>query len=258
MQNSFLKLYIEINKINFIFFVGKSDEQENFQVIYELNVPLEGIEDNRITDLEKFFSTIKDNVYLIEQKFNHTFKELILILENFNPTFINLTGFKKLNGSQVLRENITYILNTLKSYVNKEESKKTIIHIFNSSFHLDNKKIDNLPIGLFGDFYSHELSFILISTNNFKNLKNIFEKCNLKVKKVLNKSFIKGAFLNDIKNQDETFFEININTNNSKIFYFENNSLKFEQDFRFGTDIIIKDISKITLLKNEIIRKILN
>ena len=25
-----------------------------------------------------------------------------------------------------------------------------------------NKKIENLPIGLFGDFYSHELSFILI------------------------------------------------------------------------------------------------
>ena len=37
-----------------------------------------------------------------------------------------------------------------------------------------------------------------------------------------------------------------INENNSKIFYFENNSLKFEQDFKFGSDIIIKDISKIT------------
>ena len=71
-----------------------------------------------------------------------------------------LTGFKKLNGSQILRENITYILNTLKSYVDNAEPKKTIIHIFNSSFNLDNKKIDNLPIGMFGDFYSHELSFI--------------------------------------------------------------------------------------------------
>ena len=124
MHNSFLKLYIEINKINFIFFVGESDDQENFRIIYELPIPLEGIEDNRITDLKKFFNTIKDNIYLIEQKYNHTFKELILILENFNPTFINLTGFKKLNGSQILRENITYILNTLKSYVSKESLKR--------------------------------------------------------------------------------------------------------------------------------------
>ena len=34
---------------------------------------------------------------------------------------------------------------------------------------------------------------------------------------------------------------------NSKIFYFENNSLKFEQNFKFGMNICIKDISKITL-----------
>ena len=49
-----------------------------------------------------------------------------------------------------------------------------------------------------------------------------------------------------------------INENNSKIFYFENNSLKFEQDFKFGSDIIIKDISKITSLKTETTKKILN
>ena len=35
----------------------------------------------------------------------------------------------------------------------------------------------------------------------------------------------------------------------SKIIYFENNCLKFEQVFNFGSDIIIKDISKITSLE---------
>ena len=73
-----------------------------------------------------------------------------------------------MNGTQILRENITYILNNLKSYVNMIESKKTILHIFNSKFYLDNKKIDNLPIGLFGDFYSHELSFTLLNSNEYK------------------------------------------------------------------------------------------
>ena len=41
-----------------------------------------------------------------------------------NPKFINLSGFMKLNGSQILRENITYILNILKSYVDRIETKK--------------------------------------------------------------------------------------------------------------------------------------
>ena len=42
------------------------------------------------------------------------------------------------------------------------------MHIFNSKFYLDDKKIENLPLGLFGEFYSHELSFILTSTDDYK------------------------------------------------------------------------------------------
>ena len=42
----------------------------------------------------------------------------------------------------------------LKFDIDKIESKKTILHIFNSRFLLDNKKIENPPIGLFGDFFS--------------------------------------------------------------------------------------------------------
>ena len=60
----------------------------------------------------------------------------VLILNNFNCSFINLSGFKKLNGSQLLKENITYILNMLKSYVDNIETKKKILHIFNSNFYL--------------------------------------------------------------------------------------------------------------------------
>jgi len=258
MENSALTLYLEINESNYIFFVSENDEQNNFKIIKELKIPLEGIEHNKFSDSEKSFNIIKDNIYLIEQKLNFTFKEIVLIIDCFNPTFINLTGFKKLNGSQVLRENITYILNILKSCVDEIESKKTVLHIFNSKFYLDNKETENLPIGLFGDFYSHELSFALINTNDQNNLKNIFKKCNLNIKKILIKSYIKGANISaDYKNSD-TFFYIKINKNNAKIFYFENNSLKFEQTFKFGTDIIIKDISKITYLKIDTIKMILD
>jgi cell division ATPase FtsA len=123
---------------------------------------------------------------------------------------------------------------------------------------LDKKKIKNVPIGLFGDFYSHELSFTLINSNDYKNLKNIFDKCNLKIKKILIKSFIKGANISDTYKYTDTFFQIRINENNSKIFYFENDTLKFEQNFKFGTSIIAKDISKITTLKLDTIRKILD
>ena len=257
MKNSSIELYLEINNLSFIFLVGDSDEYNQFKIIFKLELPLQGIENNRITDLEKVSDIIKKNIYSIEQKLNHTFKKIVLILENFEPTFINFSGFKKLNGSQILRENITYILNSLKSCVDKTESKKTVLHIFNSKFYLDNKKVDNLPIGLFGDSYSHELSFTLINSNDFKNFKNIFDKSNLKIKKILIKSFINGV--NTINNnKSDTFFHISINENDTKIFYFENDSLKFEQNFKFGINIIIKDISKITLLNIDNLKIVLD
>ena len=257
MKNSSLTLYLEINNHNFIFMVVESDEQNNFKIIYKLELPLKGIDGSKITDLKEVSDVIERNIYTIEQKLNCTFKEIVLILENFNPTFINLSGYKKLNGSQILRENITYILNSLKSCVDKTESKKTVLHIFNSKFYLDNKKVDNLPIGLFGDSYSHELSFTLINSNDFKNFKNIFDKSNLKIKKILIKSFINGV--NTINNnKSDTFFHISINENDTKIFYFENDSLKFEQNFKFGINIIIKDISKITLLNIDNLKIVLD
>ena len=120
MKNNFRTLYIEINYSNLIFFIGENHEQKN-KIIYELSVPIKGIENKQISDFEQIFNLIKDNIYLIEQKLSYTFKEVVLILENLNPKFINLTGFRKLNGSQILKENINYILNTLKSYVDEIE-----------------------------------------------------------------------------------------------------------------------------------------
>ena len=252
------KLFIEINNSEYIFAVGDEDDKENFKIIYKSIVPTQDIKSLKIIDFNLIFNTIKKNIYIIEQKLNYTFKETILIINNFNYTFVNLTGFKKLNGSQILKENITYILNSLKSCIDRYEDKKTILHIFNSQYLLDKKYIENIPIGLFGDFYSHELSFCLISKNDYKNLINIFNNCNLKIKKILLRNFVEGSLTSNRHSEVNTFFQIKINENNSQLFYFENDSLKFEQNFEFGSDLIAKDISKITSLKIDIVKKILS
>ena len=251
-------LFIEIDNSKYIFSVGEDDEQGNFKVIYKFVDSIQGIENRRIINLELVFKSIKENIYLIEQKMNFIFKDIILIINNFNCSFINLSGYKKLNGSQILKENITFILNSLKSNLVETENKKTILHIFNTRFCLDKKNIENLPIGLFGDFYSHELSFSLINNNDYKNLNIIFEKCNLKIKKILLKSFVEGTHIINNNKFKDTFFQIKINQNDSQLFYFENESLKYEQNFDFGSDIVIKDISQVTSLKIDIVKKILN
>ena len=252
-------LFIEINKLEFIFGVGELDESSGFKLLYNQTTPIEGIVDDKIIELERILEILKNGIYSIEQKLNLNFKNIILVLDNFDKFCINLTGFKKLNGSQLLKENISYIINSLKSNLSEIENKKSVIHIFNSKYSLDNKNIENLPVGLFGDFYTHELSFFLINTNDHKNLTNIFEKLNFKIERILSKSYIDGVnIINKNKNKSlKNFFNLEIRDNYSKLFYFENDALKYIQSFAFGSEIIINDISKIVSIRKSNLRKLI-
>ena len=78
---------INFNNFSFIFLVGERNENENFKIAYKLEIPLQGIENRGITNLEQVTDVIKKNIYIIEQELNHTFKEVVLILENFELGF---------------------------------------------------------------------------------------------------------------------------------------------------------------------------
>ena len=249
-------LFIEINDYDYTFAVCENNEND-FDLTHFTNVPLIGIQDNKVSNFDLVCTTLKENIYSIEQKYNFIFKDVILIIDNLDFSIINFSGFKKLNGLQLSKENITYILNSLKTKILESEHNKKILHIFNTTYELDKKRFDNLPIGLFGNFYSHELAFFLIDNNDFKNLKNIFDKCNLRLKKIISKSFIEGVNVINTDQNYETFFKIEISENKSKLFFFENGSLKYIEKFNFGTKLILNDISKVTAIKNETIIKIL-
>ena len=258
MYSNQLKLFIEINNIEFIFAVGHNAEDLNdFKIVHNLTLPIQGINESKITDFDLVYNILKKNIYDIEQKLNFVFKDVILVIDNFDCSLINFSGFKKLNGSQLAKENIIYILNSLKSKINEVEKDKTILHIFNSEYLLDKKKVENLPIGLFGNLYCHELSFFLINTNDYKNLKNIFNKCNLKLNRIISKNFIEGVNLIETNNNNDAFFKIDLNENISQISFYENSSLKFVQNFNFGTNLILNDICKVLALKQSILKNIL-
>ncbi len=256
MANDSIFFFIDINDSNLTFAVIQKNE-ENFTLAYNNKVPIEGFKNNLISDFDLVKKTIKDNIYNAEQKLGVILKEVILIINNYDCSIINLTGFQKLNGSQLTKENITYILNSLKSKIEEIENEKKVIHIFNIKFSLDTKDVENIPIGLFGNFYSHELSFFLIKSLYHKNLQNIFSECNLKINRIISKNYIDGINLIKDGLSSDTFLNLEINQESSHIFYFENSALKFSQDFNFGYELIIKDICKIISFKSEMVKKIL-
>ena len=140
MKNNFPKLLIEINNFELIFVVIEKNENDHFSLLHLQKIPHQGLSEKRIDNFDLFLKLIQENIYLIERKIDYIFKEVILIIDNFNCSLISLSGFKKLNGSQLGKENVTYILNDLKSKLLEIEKEKTILHIFNSNFLLDKKK----------------------------------------------------------------------------------------------------------------------
>ena len=240
-----------------IFIVIEKNEINESKIIHKSSVQTQEAVSNKVLNFDLILQILKKNIFIIEQRIELTIKEVTVIIDIFDFSLINFSGFKKLNGSQLVKENITYILNSLKSKISETNIEKKIIHIFNSKFLLDKKETENLPIGLFGNFYAHELSFFLINDNDYKNLINIFSKCNLKVKKIISKNFIEGVSLINENLDIETFFKIEINEKNTKLIYFENASLKLVQNFEFGLELILKDISKVLGFKIEVLKKML-
>ncbi len=257
MQNQ-LTLFVEINKKNFIFVAGKYDENQNFEITYKIITPSNGISNNKFVNIELVDGIIKKNVQLIEKKLNHIFKDVVVVSDIFEYSSINISGFKRLNGSQVLKENISYILNSLKLTVMENEKQKTILHIFNSKSILDGTEIENLPIGLFGNFYSHELSFLLINKNDLNNIRKVFSKNNLNIKKFILKGYAEGIQLINKFKDNTNFFRVIIGKEISKINFFEQDSFRYSESFNFGSNIILKDIQKICSLEMEMIIKFLS
>ncbi len=251
-------LFIEINEKNYIFVALKHDENQNLKVLEKIITPSTGIDKNKFVNIDLASEAIKKSVSIIEEKINHIFKEATIIIDSFDYFSINLSGFKRLNGSQVLKENISYILNSLKLAITENEKQNTILHIFNSKSTLDGINVENLPIGLFGEFYSHELTFFLIGNNDLKNIKKIFTKCNINAKKIILKHFGDGTQLINKNKSVETFFKIKIKKNITHINFFDKESFKYSECFNFGTNIIFKDIEKICSLDEEIIKTFLS
>ena len=125
-------LFVEINNLNYKFIVVQLDENHNLKIIEKFILPNNEIKMNKLQNFQEANKIIKFNIEKIEGKVDFIFKDIVLIIGNLEQTCVSLSAYKRLNGSQVLKENISYILNSLKHVLSQTEKEKTILHIFNS------------------------------------------------------------------------------------------------------------------------------
>ena len=242
-------LIVDLNDSKIIFFVISYNENKDYKLIKNIIINSDGIQNGRIVDVDTVTKLIKKIINLLEDEMGQFFSKASIVINPKNINCLNISGYKKLNGAQVSKEDIAYILNDIKKTIMLSESKHSVIHLFNSSFSLDSDNLENLPIGLFGDFYNQNMTFFLVHKNILKNIKLVFNNCGINIDRLILKPFVLGInFL--LKNQDlKNFTVITLEDKNINISLFKNRSYVLTQDFNFGADSVVKDISKLCSLK---------
>jgi len=251
MESNKPYLIIDLDDSKIIFFVISYKQNKDHTIIKNIIIDSAGIQNGRIIDVTIVSQLIKKTINEIEDEINYFFSHATIVINPNNINCLNVSGYKKLSGAQVSNEDITYILNDIKKIIINNENKYSLIHLFNSSFSLDSDNLENLPIGLFGEFYNQNMTFFLANKNILKNIKLVFNNCGINVERILLKPFVEGInFLS--KNQlNDNFTIIRLEKKRVSISLFKNKSYIFSEDFDFGTNLIIKDISKLCSLKLE-------
>ena len=215
------ELFIEIKDKHLIFLAVEFTENNEIKILDKKISNIEEIKEVYTSNLDIIILLIQNNLNEIEKKINFIFKNVNIITNLTNYDCINVSGFKKLNNSQIQKDDISFILNNLKRLIFENENNKSIIHIFNSKFNLDNVEMNNIPIGLFGNFYSHQLTFFLIKNNDLRNIKQVLNKCNLNISRIILGSFAQGMSLINESDNLNTFLKIDITKNFSNLSYFK-------------------------------------
>jgi len=244
-------LIIDLNNKKVVFFVVSFNEKKNFKILKKIISETEGIQNGRIINIDNLSQLFKKTINSIEDDTNHFFSTATIIINPNQINCLNVSGYKKLNGSQVSSEDIAYILNDIKKIILENESNDSLVHLFNSNFSLDSDNLENLPIGLFGDFYNQNMTFFLVKKNILKNIKLVFNNCGLNIEKIILKPFVEGINLLSNNKIDKNFTILRLEENRINISLFKNKSYIFAEDFTFGFNLIFKDISKLCSLKIE-------
>jgi cell division protein FtsA len=255
MQSNKPYLVIDLNDNKVVFFVVSFNEKKDFKLLKKVILEIEGIQNGRVINIETVSQLLKKTINSIEDDIGYFFSNAAVIINPNQINCLNVSGYKKLNGSQVSSEDIVYILNDIKKIILESENSDSLIHLFNSNFSLDSDNLENLPIGLFGEFYNQNMTFFLANKNTLKNIKTVFNNCGLNIEKIILKPFAEGIYHLSNNRSDKNFIILRLEKNRINVSLFKNKSYVFVEDFNFGFNLIVKDISKLCSLKVEEVEK---
>ncbi len=242
---------IELGNIKIKCVIFKIKNDNSSEILSTSSCDSAGIHNGVVINLSKASDVIRSCISAAEKKAEVSLKRINVIIEQ--PEFLctKLSKNRKINGSKIHKDDITFLLKEAKKQVTLNDNTQSIIHIFNHNYIVDGKTFTEEPIDVYANYLSHEMTFVAMPKNNIKNINQVFIDCDIEVERFISSTFSLGIQL--LNNNDLNFGVILIDMGFEKtsLGIFKNLALINSMTLPIGVNHIIKDVSKVCLLNLE-------
>ena len=118
------KLLIELNDNLLIMAIVVTGEDLKPEIKIQKKIKFDKKNIFDLDTKDEIINKIKSELKILEEEVKNVFNSFSLILDNNNIDCINFIGTKKLNGTQILKEDISHIINNLKNCIFDFEKEK--------------------------------------------------------------------------------------------------------------------------------------
>ena len=208
-------------------------------------IPSEGIHNDIVVNLSKASNAIRSSISSAEKKAKISLKKINLIFEQPDFLCTKFSKQKKIDGSQIHKDDIEFLLKEAKKQLIHNDKNQSIIHIFNYNYIVDKKTFIEEPIGVYADMLTHEMTFITTPKNNLKNINQAFIDCDITVEKLISRTFSLGVELLNNKELQSGSALIDLGFEKISLGLFKNLAMVHSITIPIGINHITKDLSKV-------------
>ena len=189
--------YLYISKNTFNIFVYEKINRKNLY-----NEKLEVDEQFNFQDLNNLSKFLDDNIFKIEKLIGIFIKDIILIIESDEISFVDVGIKKKRYDSLVGNKNLEKTLVELKDLFKESYKDQHIMHMVIVNYFINGKKYFTFVNDLDVNELCLEVSFRSISNNLVSILDKILEKYQIKVNQYMDGKYISSFFDENFKLPD--------------------------------------------------------
>tara|TARA_Y100000590_G_C15695307_1_gene1004904 strand:+ start:504 stop:1763 length:1260 start_codon:yes stop_codon:yes gene_type:complete len=258
MKNNKILNLLEI-KSPFLRLLSISSEGKNKQkILGEVTIPSKGILNDTITNVEEATQSIQSCIDEMEKKTKNKIQNLIVIFEPIETNSIRMSKSKVIAGAKISFDDVSYLITDAKLQIQQSQQNDFIVHIFNYNYNVDGKKFLNEPIDIYGNFFSHELTFLTIPRNILKNINEIFVNADVEVKKFILSSYAYSVTKFDKDTLEKGISLISFDKNKTSVTVFKNSALIHHKTIPIGLHHLAKDISRVCSISKSESKNIVN